>query len=56
MFGGFGVSFLIPMAHAIINEMYFDNFGDKFKFSNVIGFYLLLGFFYLFGLFIYAYK
>ena len=53
-YGGFGVSLTIPLGHAIINEVFYDNYGDPFSIQGSIGYYLLCGFFYLFGLYIYT--
>lgn len=33
LFGGFGVSTSIPLVHILINQMLFDNYGDKFDFA-----------------------
>jgi hypothetical protein len=56
MFGGYGVSFLIPWLHTMIVELYYDNFGDSFRFGDVSILYAFVGLSYLSGLYIYAIK
>lgn len=56
LFGGFGVSLIVPMMHALINEKLYGNFDDKFRFSGHVGYFLLLGACYLLGLLIYSVK
>lgn len=53
-YGGFGVSLSVTLIHQVINEVVFGNYGDSFRISNAIGYYLLCGFFYLFGLYVYT--
>lgn len=53
-YGGFGVSLSIPLSHGVINELYFNNYGDQFSMSSSLIYYLLCGFCYLFGLYIYT--
>ena len=53
-YGGFGVSLSIPLAHAVINEVVYGNYGDMFSMKESIWYYALCGFFYLFGLYIYT--
>ena len=34
MFGIFGFTYIIPYGHFMISEIFFDNFGDSFRFSH----------------------
>jgi adiponectin receptor len=54
LFGGYGVSMMIPISHLIINEVIYDNYGDPYIFSVSLPYYLLLGVSYLSGLYIYT--
>jgi adiponectin receptor len=54
LFGGFGVSMIIPISHMLINEIIYDNYGDPFEFSTSLPYYLLLGASYLTGLYVYT--
>ena len=54
MFGGYGLSMMIPLSHCLINEIVYDNYGDPFQFSGSFPYYILLGVSYLSGLYIYT--
>jgi len=54
LFGGFGLSNFIPIAHLLINELVFNNYGDPYEFSPSLPYMLLLGASYLTGLYVYA--
>jgi adiponectin receptor len=54
MYAGFGVSLLIPLGHMVINEVFFDNFGDPFAFTTAVPYIALLGASYLGGVYIYV--
>lgn len=56
MFGLFGLTYLIPYTHLIISEVFFDNFGDAFKFSYSNFWWFTSSFSYLFGLYIFIKK
>ena len=53
-YGGFGVSLVIPLSHAFINEYFYHNYGDSFTMASSIPEYLLVGSSYLFGLYVYT--
>lgn len=53
-YGGFGVSLVIPLTHAFINEYFYHNYGDSFSMLNSVLEYLLTGLSYLFGLYVYT--
>ena len=54
MFAGFGCSLGIPVAHMVINEVFFGNYGDPFEFSNAVPYVILLGASYLGGVYVYV--
>jgi adiponectin receptor len=54
MFGGYGVSLLVPISHLVINELIYDNYGDPYQFSISLPYYFLLGVCYLGGLYVYT--
>lgn len=54
MFAGYGLSMTIPLTHCLINEFVYDNYGDTFRFSGSLPYYILLGVSYLGGLYIYT--
>jgi len=53
-YGGFGFFYLIPMAHLAINEIIFNNYGDKFSFLPSLHWYLLAAVSDFMGLYIFA--
>lgn len=53
-YGGFGVSLAIPMTHAFINEVVFNNYGDTFTMITSLDDYICCGIAYLFGLYVYT--
>ena len=54
MFAGFGCSLGVPIAHMVINEVFFNNYGDPFVFSGSVPYIALLGASYLGGVYIYV--
>ena len=50
VYGAIGVMSLAPVAHILFVENYFDNFEDPFRFTPLLGTFLLSGFFLLGGL------
>lgn len=54
LFMAFGLSFLIPITHALILENFSGEHLDSFKLSEFVPQYLLLGAVYLLGLMIYT--
>ncbi len=54
MYGGFGSSLGVPLLHMIINEHFYQNYGDSFEFLSSMPYYLLLGASYLGGLYVYV--
>ena len=54
LYGGFGLSLSIPLAHITINEVVYNNYGDSFQLTTSIPYYILLGASYLFGLYVYT--
>ena len=56
VFGVFGTSMLVPLAHLVINEVVYNNHGDPFKFSTSLPYYVLLTISYGSGLYIFTVK
>ena len=54
IFGTYGLSMFIPLTHLAINEFVFDNYGDPFRFSSAIPYYIMLAAFYCTGLYIFS--
>jgi hypothetical protein len=54
VFGSFGFSMAVPISHLIINEAWFDNYGDPYKFSSAGVYYALLVSCYIIGLYIFT--
>ena len=54
MFVGFGSSLCIPICHVLINDIFYDNYGDPFSFVPSIPYILLLGASYIGGVYIYV--
>ena len=54
MYGSLGIFAAVPIIHLAINEVLFDNFGDPYRTSGSLVYYLLMGACYLGGLTIYA--
>lgn len=54
LYGGFGVFNIIPMSHLLINDFFFDNFGDTYSFSPSLPYYFMIGVSYLTGLYVYT--
>ncbi len=52
----FGLTYLIPYSHFMISEIFFDNFGDSFKFSHSNFWWCMSSSSFLFGLFIFIKK
>ena len=53
-YGGFGVSLVIPLSHAMINEIVYNNYGDNFSMVASLEEYIAVGISYLGGLYIYT--
>lgn len=47
---------IIPLAHLVVNEFIFDNFGDPFRFSSSYVYYIGLSMAYCTGLYIFSVK
>ena len=56
LFGLFGLTYLIPYSHFMLSEIFFDNFGDPFKFSHSNFWWFMSSFSFLFGLYIFIKK
>lgn len=54
VFGSFGFSMAVPLSHLVINEVWFDNYGDPYKFSSAGVYYGLLISCYIIGLYIFT--
>lgn len=54
LFGTFGASMVIPLAHIAVNELVFGNYGDPYEFSSSFGYYSLLLSSYGAGLYIFT--
>jgi len=54
LFAGFGISLGIPVAHMVINEIFYENYGDPFVFTSSVPYIALLGASYLGGVYIYV--
>ena len=54
MYGGFGCSLAIPLFHMMINDFFYDNYGDPFEFISSFPYYVFLGASYIGGLVIYV--
>ena len=56
MFAGFGTSLVIPICHMLVNDMFYENYGDPFSFADSLPYLVLLGASYLGGVYIYVSK
>jgi hypothetical protein len=56
VFGGFGLTMVVPLSHLVINEFLFANFGDPFQFSSSYFYYFGLIASYCIGLYIFIIK
>jgi len=56
MFAIFGLTYMVPYSHFMISEIFFDNFGDQFKFSHSNFWWFASSFSFLFGLYIFIKK
>lgn len=54
LYAGFGFTLAIPLGHMMINEFFYNNYGDPFEFSSSMPYYVLLAASYLGGLYIYV--
>ena len=54
VFGSFGFSMAVPISHLVINEAFFDNYGDPYEFSSAGVYYAILISCYIVGLYVFT--
>ena len=54
LYATFGTSLIVPISHLMINEIFYNNYGDPFEFAGSVPYTILLGASYLSGLYIYV--